>query len=124
VYLSACILALFPDAVPGVDFEVVSDESGERIVLWRLAASRPSRAELGAAWLSVLKARKRRELEAAFDAETRRDFPSAYQLVAVFVTDARDARVMALKARLAKLRDLTARVEAAQTEAEIEAIGW
>jgi hypothetical protein len=54
----------------------------------------------------------------------RRDFPSAYQLVAVFVTDGRDARVTALKTRLSKLRDLQARVEAAQTEADVEAIGW
>jgi hypothetical protein len=126
VNLGQIIEHLYPDAFMGEDWYVTDEGEGPYLAHWNeeKLGSQPTPEQLAAAKLPALKAQKRRELEQAFDAETQRDFPSAYLLIAVFATDARDARVVALRSRLQKLRDLAAQVEAATTEADVEAVGW
>jgi hypothetical protein len=49
--LASALAVLFPDATPGVDYEVRddSDGAGPKIVRWNLAAPRPTAAELATA---------------------------------------------------------------------------
>ncbi len=56
--IADCVLFLYPDAKPLVDFEVMDRGDGQYISMWHLSAPQPTQAELEAAWLPALKAKK------------------------------------------------------------------
>lgn len=94
----------------------------------RWTGSAWTEGKAGAEVLAVAKDSKKRQLEQAFADETAASFGGgaawAGVMVGALATDARDARITALKARVVKLRDKLAAVEGATTIAEVETITW
>lgn len=48
--IALAIMHLYPDAKPLVDFTVIKDEKGQKIVEWNLDAPQPTEQELETAW--------------------------------------------------------------------------
>lgn len=110
------------DYVPAAG-EVVVDERPEDDEVWD-AATGSLRPRTDAETLDEAKARKKKELEAAFAAECARDFASPWVAVGVIAASSNDPRIEALDMRTDKLESKVNEVEAASTEAEVEAVAW
>lgn len=112
------------DAMPG---EAVVEERPKEGGVWDDAAL-DLRPRTEAEILAALKASKRAEMEAAFAGETAQSFGGgpawAAVMVGAFATDARDARIAALKTRTAKLQQRVAAVNTATTQAAVEGVSW
>lgn len=75
-----CIEKIFPDAVDGVDFEVVDNSDGKGIVIveWNLPDPQPTEAELNTAWVTVEDDIAREGIKRQL-ADTDKDLPRALE---------------------------------------------
>lgn len=133
ISLQDTILYLHPDAKPNEDFEVVNHPDGsQEITAWGLGAPRPTQSELEAAWIPALKEQKERELIRAADAEEKAVWTAEIEFKYVLIrrmmgqtiSASQQEKAKAVLAIFVKLEEKIAQVQAATTEAGVEAVNW